>query len=252
MSETDDAKNYPLVPPNELRCIWMTAGILSYQLCEREFDCERCPLDRALRAGFPERKVPTQEEKPIESEGIRKPGLPEGYLYGRRHTWVRVSDHSTARVGIEPSFAAALISPRAAVLPSVGERVHRDRVCAWIVIEGGTLPILAPLAGQVRSTNARLGENPHAICEAPMGDGWLFDLSIELEGLEQAGLLAIADAAKVYAGDEAKFQSLITAELSKEGATTGVTVADGGQMLHTVSSMLGSKKYFRLVREVFS
>jgi hypothetical protein len=27
----------------------MAAGILSYQLCEREFDCDQCPLDKAMR-----------------------------------------------------------------------------------------------------------------------------------------------------------------------------------------------------------
>jgi glycine cleavage system H protein len=252
MSETDDAKNYPLVPPNELRCIWMTAGILSYQLCEREFDCERCPLDRALRAGFPERRTPAPEGETLGSGVERKPGLPEGYLYGRRHMWVRISEENTARIGVEPSFAAALISPRAVVLPSVGERIQKERVCAWIVIEGGTLPIVAPLDGKVRSTNARLGENPHAICEKPMGDGWLFDLSIEPESVKQAGLLSTDEAARLFAADQARLQSLVKLELSKEGEVAGITLADGGQVLQTISSMLGSKKYFRLVREVFS
>lgn len=35
--------------PKEQRCVWMAAGILSYQLCEREFDCDQCPLDKAMR-----------------------------------------------------------------------------------------------------------------------------------------------------------------------------------------------------------
>ena len=122
----------------------------------------------------------------------------------------------------------------------------------WIVLDGGTIPILAPLDGEVRSTNAQLGENPHAICEAPMDEGWLFDLEIDRGGLEQAGLLAVDEATRLFAADEARFRSLVRAEISKEGQTTGVTLADGGQVLHTVSSMLGSKRYFRLVREAFS
>lgn len=27
----------------------MAAGLIAYRLCDREFDCERCPLDIALR-----------------------------------------------------------------------------------------------------------------------------------------------------------------------------------------------------------
>ena len=138
------------------------------------------------------------------------------------------------------------------MLPSIGERVHQGRVCAWIVIEGGTLPILAPLDGEVRSTNAALGGNPYAICEAPMGDGWLSDLSIDKESLERAGLLELQGAEEVYSADESRFQSLIVAELSKEGEMAGTTLADGGQPLQNVSSMLGAKKYFRLVRTVFT
>ncbi len=33
----------------EARCVWMLAGVLSYRLCNRAFECDRCPLDRALR-----------------------------------------------------------------------------------------------------------------------------------------------------------------------------------------------------------
>jgi hypothetical protein len=119
-------------------------------------------------------------------------------------------------------------------------------------MEGGTLPILAPLDGQVRSTNAALGGNPHAICEAPMGEGWLSDLSIDSESLERAGLLELDRAAEAYAEDELRFRSLIGAELSKGDARMGATLADGGQLLQNVSTMLGPKKYFQLVREAFT
>ena len=30
-------------------CVWVTAGVLNYKLCDRDFDCEHCPLDAALR-----------------------------------------------------------------------------------------------------------------------------------------------------------------------------------------------------------
>jgi hypothetical protein len=33
------------------QCVWMLAGVVSYRLCNRAFDCDHCPLDRALREG---------------------------------------------------------------------------------------------------------------------------------------------------------------------------------------------------------
>ncbi|MEK6754667.1 MAG: hypothetical protein AABZ02_00795 [Bacteroidota bacterium] len=251
MSDSDRQKKYPLIPPSELRCVWMTAGILSYQLCERRFDCEHCPLDSALRMRFAEKISRFPPEHRAAARMPWKHELHGEYQYSRKHTWVKMSDHTLARVGLEPGLASALLSPKAVVLPSVGERVHRDRVCAWVVMDGGTLPILAPIDGVVKSTNAQLGEHPYVLCDASPDQGWLFDLSTDQGSLERAELLGIAEAAKAYSADASRFQSLIAVELTKGGATAGVTLADGGQLLQSVSAMLGPTKYFRLVREAF-
>ena len=34
----------------EQACVWMRAGVIRYRLCDRGFDCDRCPLDAGLRA----------------------------------------------------------------------------------------------------------------------------------------------------------------------------------------------------------
>ncbi len=36
-------------PSERLPCIWMTAGLVRWRLCDREYDCDHCPLDAALR-----------------------------------------------------------------------------------------------------------------------------------------------------------------------------------------------------------
>ena len=46
----DKKKNYyQLIPKKELKCVWMTAGLLSYKLCKYDLQCEKCPLDWELR-----------------------------------------------------------------------------------------------------------------------------------------------------------------------------------------------------------
>jgi hypothetical protein len=30
-------------------CVWMRAGVIRFWLCDRNFDCDHCPLDAALR-----------------------------------------------------------------------------------------------------------------------------------------------------------------------------------------------------------
>lgn len=43
------AERLGLIPAGELKCIWMVAGVLSYKLCNRAFQCDSCPLDRVLQ-----------------------------------------------------------------------------------------------------------------------------------------------------------------------------------------------------------
>ena len=33
------------------KCVWMESGVVTYKLCDCEYNCEACPFDRALRDG---------------------------------------------------------------------------------------------------------------------------------------------------------------------------------------------------------
>jgi hypothetical protein len=34
------------------KCVWMASGVVTYRLCDLEFNCEVCPFDRAIRDSF--------------------------------------------------------------------------------------------------------------------------------------------------------------------------------------------------------
>jgi len=36
-------------PAENVPCIWMTAGVISYKLCNFGYECETCPFDQAMR-----------------------------------------------------------------------------------------------------------------------------------------------------------------------------------------------------------
>jgi glycine cleavage system H protein len=166
--------------------------------------------------------------------------------------WVSSHDDHVARLGLEPGFASVLVSPKAVVLPSIGEQIVRNKVCAWIVLDGGTLPIVSPISGKVCDSNAYLAENPHAICSSPLGQGWLFEIVIEGTVLHDNDLLPVAEAVRIYAEDERRFQTMLSTELTKGGADVGITLAEGGEALENLCEMLGPSKYFKLVRSVYT
>lgn len=240
-----DKSHYPIVP-EQFRCVWMTAGILSYQLCDRRFECEDCPLDGAMRMHFTRQKdhSNTTAKPPQNRQTLEK------YLYSRNHCWVRRIRENLVRVGIEPGLASLLLMPKTIALPSRGDKVSPHEPCCWIILDNGTISICAPVEGRIAKTNARIVDEPRELRTDPLTRGWLFE--IEVDQSADSGLLKKDDAGNFYATDFARFNDLVIEALRGNYAGIGMTLQDGGQALQDVSVMLGPKRYCELVRKVFA
>ena len=62
------------LPPGVLPCVWMSAGLVSFKLCDREGECEGCPFDLAMR-GLP-RDAARVRRSPSQRSGRRQRGGP--------------------------------------------------------------------------------------------------------------------------------------------------------------------------------
>jgi glycine cleavage system H protein len=220
----------------------MGAGIVSYQLCDRSFDCDHCPLDAALRQRYsPAKGVP-------ESHAAGNGGeLPDELRYTATHFWVRPLGPSFYRVGIEPSLASALLIPRAIILPDVGEQIRRSSPCLWFVLDETTLPVQALFDGLVISRNDSLTDRPYKVYFHPFDQGWLFD--IKVSSTTPLPFMNASNARRLYAADQTLFRDNLQGTLQSE--SIGMTLADGGQMLQNVSSLIGPRRYYHLVGEIF-
>ena len=43
-----------VLPLDALPCVWMSAGLIAYKLCDQDFECERCLFDWAMRGTHPD------------------------------------------------------------------------------------------------------------------------------------------------------------------------------------------------------
>jgi len=249
---------HPVLAPGENRCVWMSANILSWQLCERNMDCDHCPLDAALRLHFAH---PADDETEVEHLAPPVPRtardrLPADRRYGRNHTWVRLAGqlsegHQVARIGLEPWLASAMLTPRTVVLPELGERLRKGHPHFWVVTAGGTFPVTAPTDGVVIRVNGQLAGQPHMLVDSALDDGWILDMDVSDDELREAGLLSDAEARLDWAGDEERLQAFLAAALRREHQAVGPTLADGGVPLLRVADMLGPGRYFNLLRRLF-
>jgi glycine cleavage system H protein len=248
---TSSKKIYHVVPPGELGCVWMNAGIVSYRLCDRMYDCDSCPLDAAMRKHMVPQAVEQGADAISSSPSPSPEGLRSGLRYSPNHCWSREITPHLVRIGMEPSLSAALLAPRAIVYPNEGQSLKRGQTCLWIVTEGGTLPVESPLDGVLRRTNSLLLEAPHLLNEDPFERGWLFDLEIDPAETRAANLMSADQAAPKFSEDESRLMDLIARALQGNRPQVGVTLADGGQRLQNIADILGPAKYFNLLRQIY-
>jgi len=57
METTNKKESMKIVPPGKKKCIWMEAGVVSYKLCDNNYDCPTCVYDQGMQL-----KVARQKE----------------------------------------------------------------------------------------------------------------------------------------------------------------------------------------------
>ncbi len=229
-----------MIPPSH-RCIWMTAGIFSYQLCDRAFDCDHCPLDAAMRMHFGAHHNASHTPAQSPASGSVR--------YSRNHCWVATTTSGVYRVGIVPMFTS-LVSPKEIILPRPGDTVSSNQYCWWLVLEGGTLSFTSPVSGKITAVNCALTGDPGKMQHSSLPQEWLFEVTGKSESSYDA-LMDKDESQKVYASEHLHFTKLIQDALTKHSGTVGQSFPDGGEMLMENSAMLGAEKYFEILASVF-
>ncbi len=244
----DSQRTCHIIPPEEERCVWMEAGVLSYQLCDRHRDCENCPTDAAMHRRF---AAPAQmQSREAATSGPQK--LPEvGYQYSRGHWWVHRLEPGLVRAGVESGIGGSLLGIKGVVLPPVKQRLRKGQACVWVVMDGGTVPLDVPLDGVVRAVNRDLVARPYMLSMESFNNGWLFDLEVDEEAVGAMGLMPAEEARPRYAADMSRFMNLLSGALRGRQPQVGPTLADGGEKLQNFADILGPARYLAIVRQSF-
>ncbi len=231
-------QSYRIVPKREDCCVWMTAGILSYQLCDHEFDCDHCPIDTAIKNQMPNQ--PPRQNEYIAS--LQK--LSSDLLYSKNHCWVKVVDSTTVRIGIEPGLASMFHMPKAVILPFAGAQIRQRESCVWIVMEGGALPFSSPLDGTIIAVNRRVVDDPLFLSRQKSDENWLFTLKVDASAVANGHFWNVDEAQRQYALDIEELKELLVGGLNREPKNVGTTLADGGELLQNIVDVIGHRDFF--------
>ncbi len=264
-------EGYSLISKNELKCVWMTAGLLTYKLCKYNLQCEKCPLDWELRnlSSTPsfcstaspevghrgpgeESPTPTLEgekrkEKRETEEDLPHVNIKQSLFYHPGHTWIKVESPDEVRIGID-HFLARMIGKVNVVLLSPSRRrcVQGEPLCS-IIQEEGMLHIVSPITGLILSVNPKLKDHPQLICQDPLGEGYLVTLKPKNLQREQKYFFSGEGALSWCRKEWERFKTDVISELHQDQERLGITMQDGGIKLNDMKKLIDPERYVQLV-----
>jgi glycine cleavage system H lipoate-binding protein len=268
-----------LIPNGELKCLWMEAGVVSYKLCDHQYECERCPFDQILRKNAHEslaRHIQAGQEKVLRMTPEKKEAtkatsddsvttdfdhlfqrfsdvnIEEGLFYHPGHTWMDVEGPQSVRIGLDDFVVKFLPGVTSIILPSVQNRIDRGYICCWVVEREGILPITAPISGSVIATNRRISTEPSLLLKSPYGQGWLMKIEPESMHRDLKHLYKRNDMLVHCSDDLKKLRGTFETLLKQNWENVGQTLCDGGNMLVHIRDVIGSKRYFDTINSLLT
>lgn len=237
-----------------IKCVWMLAGVVDYKLCDREYDCDRCPFDQAFRDSAHAAK---SELQPMTNDGLRCTDL-QGYeiapmlFYHPAHVWARIEDEGSVRVGLD-DFGQKLAGRVYSVhLPVEGASVESGDPCWQINHHAGESALACPVAGTIQTVNSKLEQHPSLINSDPYGEGW--GVVIKPSKLEQC-LKQLYYGRKVelwYQCDIDRLYQAMNEVLLGSIPSIGATMQDGGAEVRDFKSLLTADQMRRVINSFLS
>jgi glycine cleavage system H protein len=227
-----------------LPCVWMTAGLVTYKLCSRGFDCDGCPLDVALRGSHePGSAAGVARALPRELRPDRK--------YHRTHLWVLPIHDHRIRCGLD-GFAARLLDRLTAVVfPTLSSGLRRGSPACWLSDDGQPFALQSPLPGSVSAVNEDVRRSPGLIAQSPYDAGWLLEMTCDADLDDDSDLLSPNVMRERTDRDLEQLHREAAALLSQD-VDVGPTLADGGELLESLRDILGVGRYHRIVGQFLS
>lgn len=229
---------------SSMPCIWMSAGLVAYKLCDREFACEGCPFDAAMK-GTEFRHTPVAAPP--------DPPFPDDRRYHSGHLWVRRVGRRRVRVGLDAFGARLLAAIDGVILPPPGTPIRRDAALCWIHDGAELVPLRSPVTGRITVTHGLVRHRPSLLADDPYGQGWLFEIRTRTASPAHPvdDDLTLLDAASARAGAREQQRALdrdVRAfAVAASTGEAGPTLQDGGVPFGEPRTVLGPRRYYRTI-----
>jgi glycine cleavage system H lipoate-binding protein len=225
------------LPPWKQPCLHHMKRRIDFRACTHDYQCGNCEFDQY----FSDQYMVHAVVRPVEVLEVKGFKLPHGYYLHRGHTWVKIEEGSTARVGLD-DFALRMLGPLDRVeAPLMGKQVEQDRDDILLSRSSNTARVQSPVSGVVTDINPELREKGSLANQNPYTGGWVMRLHSDNLRQDLKALMIGDEASQYLDGEIDRLYEVIEEE-------AGPLAADGGYLGDDIYGNLPRDSWEKLTR----
>lgn len=222
-------------PANQAQCVWVSAGVLHHHICDRDFDCDACPLHQAL-------------SPPTSRAGSQNAQWPNDRMYTDNHLWVEQTGDDSARIGLT-SLATQLLHPvRAWRVERHGDGSAPERIAVVAELAFGDIALPLPPGLGTYTVNSWIDIDPIWPTADPWISGYLLQAQVNDWSLVESYGSSLKEVAPAYSHHRGLVHDAL--KHSRRSGTDTAPTADGGIPVMGLLAVLGPVLYGHLVRDI--
>jgi glycine cleavage system H lipoate-binding protein len=218
-------------------CLHAMKGRIDFRACLQDYRCVNCEFDQYFNDQYTVHAV----VRPVDVLDIKGFKIPQGVYLHRGHSWLKIEEGFTVRVGVD-DFALRLLGPSDRIeAPLMGKEVQQDRADISLHRGGHRAGVLSPISGVVTATNPRLRETGRLANQDPYAEGWVMQVHSSRLRAELRNLMMGSQAREYLDEEIERLYDVIEQE-------AGPLAADGGFLGDDIFGSLPSLGWDRLTR----
>ena len=225
------------LPVSKQSCLHHMKGRIDFRACTHDYQCGNCEFDQYFSDQYTVHAV----VRPVDVLDIKGFKIPHGYYLHRGHTWVKIEEGSTVRVGLD-DFALRMLGPLDQVdAPLMGKEVKQDRDDILLSRNLNTARVQSPISGVVTDINPELRERGSLANQDPYTQGWVMRLHSQNLRQDIKNLMIGEQASQYLDGEIDRLYEVIEEE-------AGPLAADGGYLGDDIFGNLPKTSWQKLTR----
>lgn len=228
---------------DEVKCIWADSGIIGYKLCDKNFDCENCELDKVLRkTATINTEIERNKEKPKTVFGeviseINSLKFDKHYSSLKNYLCLKNLFGDKYFIGISPLLYSLFYKSDCSFNCVKEYEVNPGEKIAEVSSSWGSSSIASPIAMKVLKQIPQKNGDINS-------SNWVGIVEIEKEDFESSIIT------------EGEFQHnknyIVSLLQSKEAESFNdiVTLFDGGNKISSLPQLLGPAEFCRMINHI--